>query len=306
MVLTATTFAVAVYLNPYAFHQVVVADYQEFRQPPGDDGRVIVRGHALDFDLPRPSLTTRSADEIRQLTDSAESSRQTAAMAAQIVRQAVEGSRDIMPSGFGVSAETLYRRGGQYHCLCSEYAALFNEVLQACGLGARIVWLEGHVANEYFDPQIGRWVYVDCHQNLIAGDADGRLLAISEIIQRIEDDLPVDFRALSAGTEIQPQDYEAADAGHTRWLRNVLLNGECYALTGDTLQSTSRWTQLLQNRTRPTMLVLQSAYDSSVASRYQTLSLRKTALSAAVLFVVWVLLRRGAAGRDQATAELDT
>jgi hypothetical protein len=192
-----------------------------------------------------------------------------------------------LPPAAGADAQTLVAQGDRLYSVCSDYALLLNEALQTAGFQSRIVWLEGHVANEYFDEPARQWVYVDAHQNVACHDAAGRPLSAAGLIQRMERDEPVRFEPAARSKPGERSLTFAAGALRQRlWYRNVLLNGECSALSGSTLQSPSRWTHLLRHQSRPQILVLRTAFDTSPAKYIEPFRPQKAAVVAGMLIVL--------------------
>lgn len=291
VLLTVATFAVACYLAPYAFHRVVRVGYELFETPVTADGTVTIHGSQIDFRLPDSALAAGFASRLRGDMASKRTVREQVATAAEFVRSSLAGGDSSMPTGFGVPVDVLLGNGGKYHCICGEYATVFNRVLQASGIQCRVVWLEGHVVTEYFDSEESRWLFADCHMNIVAQTADGELLGVSELIQEIEHDQLVQFERLVPESPAQAQDYSVDDASKCQWLRNVLLNGECRVLSGQTLQASGRWAQLLKFGSRPTILVLQTDYDSGAAEHYPGLSVRRTVFAASLILFAYCVIR---------------
>jgi hypothetical protein len=279
------------YANPYSLHEVLVASYDEFDTPPREDGTVAVGGRAIDFRLPRSTLAAPTIDELRQLVDSRDSPQARVAALSAFVRSHLNGVESDYPPAAGSDAAMLVAQGDRLYALCSDYALLLNEALQATGFQSRVVWLEGHVANEYYDETARQWVYVDAHQNVVCHDAAGRPLSIAGLIQRMERDEPVRFEPVTTarsgskpnGTSLS---FASDDPRQRLWYRNILLNGECSALSGSTLRSPSRWTHLLRHQSRPQMLVLRTAFDTSPARHIEPFRLQKAALVAGMLIVL--------------------
>ncbi len=289
LLFSAATALIAIYLNAYSLHRFVIADYAGFRKPLGANQSVTVDGWEIDFRLPVTAFSIQTIDEVRAQVNQAEGTESRIAKAAWIVRNALRGGGASLPTGYQATAEELYRHGKRYHCLCSEYSRLFNEILQACGFQSRVIWLQGHVATEYFDPDRETWVYADCQLN-VTPFVDERI-STSELIERIEQDLPVRFVPLDRELVLPEQDYSTENTSQVRWLRNTLLNGECSAKSGDTLCATSRWQQLWRFRSRPTLLVLQTRFDQRADYFYPKITLHKVVICSALLLGVHLCLR---------------
>jgi hypothetical protein len=195
-----------------------------------------------------------------------------------------------LPRANTTDAETLLREGSHLYCLCGEHALVLNEALQACGLKSRVLWLEGHVVTECFDESARKWVFLDAHLNVIPRDADGRSLSAAGLIWKLERDQPVTFAPIvSIGGQRNSSQYDVNRRSMRLWYRNVLLNGECRALSGSTLQYPSRWTHLIRFGRAPQMLVLETEFDSSRMQYIEPLQPHKCAVITAVFLGAFYL-----------------
>jgi hypothetical protein len=148
-----------------------------------------------------------------------------------------------------------------------------TEILQALRCQSRVLWLEGHVVAEYFDRDINRWVFVDAHMNQLFVDSNRRPMSVAEVIQAAERGLRCTPTPICSEGE---QEHSLGSRDIDRmWYRNILLNGECYALSGKTLRDPSRWTHLIRYRRFPQMLVLSTNYDSSAGKYIEAFQFRK-------------------------------
>ena len=184
-------------------------------------------------------------------------------------------------------------------------------MLQAAGVQCRILWLEGHVTTEYFDQENRKWIFADSHQNIVPTDSSGQPQSASGLIQHVESDSAVVFTPLTTDSPAQKQDYDQNDLVKKTWLRNVLLNGECRVLTGDTLQASSRWSQLLRFHRGPSFLLLQTNFDTSTGERYPSFSFRRNCCTALLFYAVFLLTqiqyrRSKPAVSEQSTADPGT
>lgn len=278
----------AVYLNPFALHRIIAVTYSEIDTGPNAEDVVTVKGERFSFLLPVLTLDAKSVEEIRQSVKSIERTEDVVSALATKVRMALHGASSQGESGYGKSAEELFRDGTKYSCLCSEYAMLFNEMLQACGIHSRIVWLEGHVATEYFHPQSAKWVYTDSHLNLQVSDDEGRPLSLSQLVRLQERGEVANYLPLLPNEAMFASLGEGGIAEHAFWLRNVLLNGEFYILTGQTLSSRSRWSQLAVYQSLPTLVILQTDFERPVAGRFQRLSGRQILTCGLLFFLIYL------------------
>lgn len=295
--LAIATIAVAsgsayVYSNPYSVHRLIVASYDEFDTTPNSDGKVVLaQKKTVDFRLPNPTLTPASIAEIRDAIGARKClDSELVADCVALVRRRLNTTDSRMPNAATANAETLYRNGTGLLCLCGEHAVLLNEVLQACELQSRVLWLEGHVTAEYFDRDLHHWVFIDPHMNVLFRDASGNPVSAARLIYATERNhtiVPLPICAEDGNSHSLTH----GEVDHL-WYRNVLLNGECYALSGSTLRDPSRWSHIVRFRELPQMLVLATQYDSSHAKYIESFSPRKCALIGVVFFTGFYVLVR--------------
>jgi hypothetical protein len=273
IVVTACAY---IYSNPYAIHQVIVVPYEAFDVIPGAEGMVALKGErgSIDFRLPNSTLSEATIAEVRhQIGSNPSSDFELMTRCVELVRSRLNARDATKPKARSTDAEHLYRHGLEEYTQCGEHAILLNEILQALGCQSRVLWLEGHVAAEYFDRDINRWVFVDAHMNQLFVDSNHRPMSVAEIIQAAERGLRHTSTPICAESE---QEHSLGSREIDRmWYRNILLNGECYALSGKTLRDPSRWTHLIRFRRFPQMLVLSTNYDSSAGKYIETFQFRK-------------------------------
>jgi hypothetical protein len=288
------TVAATIYLIPYSLHRVVVVSYDGFDAVPNSQGLVDFEEGPLDFRLAAPSLSSDSLAEIRTALGTAPSDWELTSRCAALVRGHLNATDAGKPKAETADAEVLYRSGRNLYCLCSEHAILLNEMLQAFGLQSRVLWLEGHVAAEYFDRERRQWIFVDPHMNLSFQDAKGDALSAADLIYAIEREEPFDRRPLCAENEA---DHSLSHANiDDLWYRNILLNGKCYALSGTTLRASSRWSHLARFGERPAMLVLATQYNASPAKDIEPFRTHKCLLIVVAFVAGFYLLRYISAG----------
>jgi hypothetical protein len=265
LLLAAATMA-CIYLYPYSLHRVIHATYAQFDLPPGENGLVhYFPFDKVDYRLPVRQLSSESLREIHQIAagaqDAPASDSQLAARFVAMIRERLNRLDDSLPSADALDLEQLYRDGMNYYCLCGDHSRLLNEALQAEGLQSRIVWMEGHIVVEYFDSSLEKWVFLDPHLNLRGNSSDGVPLSIAQLTFFVERELPVAWEPICP--EFIAGQSAAADHFDNVWYRNILLNGECYVLSGETLASSGRWDQLLHYGSRPQVLSLDTPFDTS-------------------------------------------
>jgi len=268
-----------VYANPYSLHRVTIADFDQFDAPPGEQGQVVTVGTAIDFRLPRPTISGQDLAAAHLQIDTSAATDARVAACVAFVRQHLNATDRTKPKAPSATGAELLRYGRDWLCQCGEHAILLNEVLQACGIQSRVLWMEGHVTAEYFHEELKTWVFVDAHLNIQFQDADGKPLSVAELIRRFQRDDAVSFVPICS-EDLDTQSVSHADADR-RWYRNILLNGECYALSGSTLQYPSRWGHLLRFRSSPQMLVLSTPFDTSHAKYIEPFGPHKAALISA-------------------------
>lgn len=266
--------AVMIYSQPYSLHQVIRAEYDEFDRTPESQGIVtFASGANVDFRLPQLSLQPDTVQELNDAVRPTESEflsdSMLAARVVELVRGRLRSAHSHLPSADTLTCEQLYRNGTRYRCLCSDYSRLTNECLQAAGLQSRIVWLEGHVVLEYFDSQQDQWVFLDAQNDLRVRSASGQALSVSQLICAMEHDAQLEWIPIcNKPNEPQPGPRDQRDDLHCR---NVLRNGECYAVSGETLAAQGRWSQLLKYGSRPQVVVLATPFDTSNSWFYSPL-----------------------------------
>lgn len=192
------------------------------------------------------------------------------------------------------NAQVLLKDGRHRYSLCSDYALLLNEVLQCLETAARVIWLEGHVVTEYFDPLLEKWVFIDPSLNVCGYDADGTPLSVTEIIAAAETSSPVQFVAITPDPETvaaHSHQFDPLNADQVGWYRNILLNGECSTCSGSTLQTPSRWAHLLRSGSVPSRLILASRFDTSHAGRSEPLSAMKVGVIMSLLLVAFLVVQ---------------
>ncbi|MBL8817333.1 MAG: hypothetical protein JNL58_15005 [Planctomyces sp.] len=291
----AATVAVSIYLHPYSLHHVVHTSYEEFDQVPNDDG-VNSYGMAehVNFRLPRSGLSPRSVSEIRKLVSSVESSSHRdsliAAKLTEFVRDQLNQEDASLPSAASLNTEQLMVHGSSHYSLCSDYSRLLNEVLQVAGLTSRVLWMEGHVAVEYFDTFESKWVFLDPHLNCRARLTDGTSLSMAQLVHAVEREQHVDWMPIvPEGSSGQPDSFAGRGSNPGQfdeiWYRNILLNGECYTLSGATLASQGRWHQLVSFHSLPQVVLLKTPFDTSGSQLDAPLRVRSVILLYLVLMI---------------------
>jgi hypothetical protein len=280
-----------VYANPYAIHQIIFVSYRAFDSPPADAAVVQVGRQRIDFRLPVPTLSAATASDLRtRFLRTGQPADCDIAGIVAYVRSRMNSADSTLPKASTTNAETLLRTGSHLYCLCGEHALVLNEALQACGLRSRVLWLEGHVVTECFDEIARKWVFLDAHLNVVPRDADGLALSAAELIWNLERDRPVSFAPIvSVGSQPNSSQYDVNRRSMRLWYRNVLLNGECRALAGSTLQYPSRWTHLFRFGRTPQMLVLETEFDTSHAQYFEPFQPHKCAAITAVLLGAFYL-----------------
>lgn len=278
--------ATSIYLDPYSLHRVVSATYEQFDLPPDETGYVAYSpGQLVDYRLSQVGLHCESADEIREVARRSEresvSDTQIAARMVELVRSRLSQHDDTLPPADTLGSEQLYRHGTDYYCLCSDYSRLLNEALQTAELLSRIVWMEGHVVVEYFDSSHNKWVFLDPHMNLKANSPDGGPLSIAQLVFAVERELPIDWMPIC--NEPPALENSAADRLDSVWFRNILLNGECYSLSGETLAASGRWSQLLKYCSCPQIVTLVTPFDTSRSRFESSLRIRSVIILHGVL-----------------------
>lgn len=276
-IVAVSTF-VYVYSNAYLIHRVLVVDYNEFDAIPDSNGKVtLAQNRTIDFRLPNFTLNFNTIAEVNHaVKDRTGVDSELVAACVGLARTRLNATDSGRPSAETANAETLYRSGTDLFCLCSEHAVLLNEILQASGVDSRVLWLEGHVTAEYFDRDLDQWVFVDASMNTMFKDEAGKPLSASQLIYAMERDHTI---VASPICKENGQSHSLThDSVDHQWYRNVLLNGECYALSGSTLRDPSRWSHLMHFHVLPQMLVLATQYDSSHAKYIEPFKLRKCIL----------------------------
>jgi hypothetical protein len=285
---------VMIYSQPYSLHQVVRAEYNEFDRTPESHGTVsFATGATVDFRLPQLSLHSDTIQELNDAVRLAQSKSLSDAASAfrvvELVRSRLGSAHNNFPSADTLTCEQLYRSGTHYRCLCSDYSRLTNECLQAIGLQSRIVWLEGHVVLEYFDSQLDQWVFLDAQNDLRVASAGGQPLSVSQLIGAMEHDEPLAWIPICLyPNELQPGHRDQLDDLHCR---NVLRNGECYVVSGETLSAQGRWNQLLRYGSRPQVVVLATPFDTSNSWFYSPLRFQHILVFHAVIMLAVYLGR---------------
>ncbi|TVS10082.1 MAG: hypothetical protein EA424_25945, partial [Planctomycetaceae bacterium] len=270
-----------IYINPYSIHQVFVLPYEAFDTVPDAHGKVTLESGrpVIDFRLPDSTFSQATITELQCLFDGLLASDSTwMTRCVELVRSRLNATDTTMPKAQSADAEHLYRYGLDEYYLCSEHAILLTEVLQLFQRQARVLWLQGHVAAEYLDRDRNKWGFVDPHLNVLFVDSDKTPMSVAEVIYAAERRLPFHPIPICSESE-QTHSLGSRDIDWT-WYHNILLNGECYALSGSTLRDSSRWTHLVRYRRRPQMLVLSTSYDSSAAEYLEPFRLRKALLLA--------------------------
>jgi hypothetical protein len=278
--------AVMIYSQPYSLHQVIRTEYDQFDRTPESLGTVqFASGANVDFRLPQLSLhkdTVRELKDAVRFTQSESSSDSASAVCVvELVRNRLGSAHNNFPSADTLTCEQLYRSGTRYRCLCSDYSRLTNECLQAVGLQARIVWLEGHVVLEYFDSQLDHWVFLDAQNDLRVCSSSGQPLSVSQLICAMEHDESLEWIPISR----KPHDIQAGPGDQLDDLhcRNVLRNGECYVVSGETLAAQGRWSQLFRFGSRPQVVVLATPFDTSNSWFYSPLRFQHVLVFHAVI-----------------------
>lgn len=83
--------------------------------------------------------------------------------------------------------------------------------------------------------------------------------------------------------ELPELEGSAADRNDSVWFRNILLNGECYSLSGETLASRGRWSQLLRFCSCPQVVSLETPFDTSRSRVESSLRIRSVIFLQGVL-----------------------
>lgn len=283
-VISGLAAGACMYANPYSLHHFTAAAYPQFNTPPGPTGVVSVAGQDIDFRLPEPTLSSSTIEEVRRRVSSHSPTARGGSVAelVRFVREHLDSVNTTLPKAATTDAEVLLRHGRQLYCYCSEHAIVLNEVLQACGYQSRVLWLEGHVVTEYFDEPLRKWVLLDAHLNIMVRSPRGELLSVAETVRAMEQDAPTEFMPIvNDEDQRHATRYDPAQSHLRLWYRNVLLNGDCYTLSGSTLQYPSRWTHLLKFRAAPQVLVLATAYNSTHTKYVEAFSVHKLLIIAA-------------------------
>ncbi|TVS10460.1 MAG: hypothetical protein EA424_25340 [Planctomycetaceae bacterium] len=268
-----------IYTYSYSIHQVIVLPYDAFDTVPDADGTVTLEaGRAvIDFRLPDSTFSRTTIAELQdRLADPSADDFEWMVRCVGLVRSRLNATDATRPKARSMDAEHLYRNGMDEYCLCSEHAILLNEILQLFQRQARVLWLEGHVATEYLDRDLNKWVFVDAHMNLLFVDSSQTPMSAAEVIYATERGLPLHVRPICAESD-QAHSFGIRDIDRL-WYRNILLNGECYALSGTTLREPSRWTHLIRFHRRPQILTLSTSYDTSTGKYLEPFELRKSLL----------------------------
>jgi len=292
--LLAAAAVACIYIHPYSLHRVIDATYEQFDLPPGDNGCVqYSRWHEVNYRLPQYHLSPESLREIHRIAavgnDAPVSVSELVTRVVALIRSRLNRLDDSLPSADPLDPEQLYNHGIDYYCVCGDHSRLLNEALQAEGLQSRIVWMEGHVVVEYFDSSLKKWVFLDPHLNLKAISPDGLPLSIAQLTFFVERELPVAWEPIcSESTERQST---TADPFDSVWYRNILLNGECYILSGETLASSGRWDQLLRYGSRPQVLSLDTPFDTSNSQFRTSFRIRSVLLLQVVVVTSFYLGR---------------
>lgn len=285
--------ALAAYLDPYSLHRVIVADVAGFETPPADDGIVRIGNEEIDFRLPQLSLDDSTRMLVRdEVPEHPDEDFETVVAIVAFERSRLNAVDDNLPKVDEHNISRTVADGETHLCLCSAYARAFVEIAQFVGLQARVLWLEGHVAAEYFDRQQQSWVYVDPQLGVVVVDEDGEFLAVATIVERLEQDEPVEFRVIADGGA-KAIDFDELSENKPLWYRNVLLNGETRAYSGATLAEAGRWQVLLKHGQRPAVLMLRTAFDGVGPFPPEPLAMRKVLIAFAGIwgsFYAFVLL----------------
>jgi len=275
-----------IYTYSYSIHQVTFVPYEAFDTVPDACGMVSLEadGAVIDFRLPDSTFSDATIAELQErLADPSANDFEWMVRCVKLVQSRLNATDATKPMARSSDAEHLYRNGMDKYCQCSEHAILLNEILQLFQRQARVLWLEGHVATEYFDRDLSKWVFVDAHMNVLFVDSSQTPMSVAEVIYAAERGLPL--RAMP----IRSESKQAHSLGFRDidwlWYRNILLNGECYVLSGSTLRDPSRWTHLARFHRRPQVLVLSTRYDTSPGKYLHSFKLRK-----ALLFFLAIVL----------------
>lgn len=304
--LIATIFIVVgaccacIYINPYSIHQVIVLPYEAFDTVPDDHGKVTLEcGPAvIDFRLPDSTFSEATIAELHRTFEAFHASDFAwMTRCVKLVRSRLNATDAARPQAQSADAEHLYRHGLAEYCQCSEHAILLTEILQLFERQARVLWLEGHVAAEYLDRDRNKWVFVDPHLNVLFVDSDKSPMSAAEVIYAAERRLPIHPVPICSESEGERTHSLGTRDIDWTWYRNVLSNGECYALSGSTLRDASRWTHLVRFLRRPQMLVLSTSFDSSAAKYLEPFKLRKALFLALAIVVGHYLLTYADRGR---------
>lgn len=294
LMLAVALFA-GIYLHPYSLHRVMYVTREQFDAAPDATGRLMFQTADCSFRLPVRELSVSAQIQLRNhvigysstsLSDAAVVFR-TTEFIRNCLRPAPRDHQTIAkyPPAAAVDCNQLILNGTSYWSLCSDYARLTNECLQALGVDSRVLWLEGHVAIEYFDREFGKWVFLDPHLNRMAFGTDNRPLSTAQLITAVENDVPPHWQPVCGPCANSWQDDQPEVTG--TWFRNILLNGECHVLSGETLAAHGRWDQLRRFQSRPTVIALASPYDSSRSSFDAPLPSRYVLMLYGVLTVVF-------------------
>lgn len=293
VVTSVVSWVVLVYSNPNSLHQVRVVSAEDWEAPPDRFGIAIVSGLPVDYRLPRSTLDPRTVVQLREHADRFTTSADRMSVGVAFVRRHLNGVERQFSHPVDFRAQTLVDEGLHLSNLCSDYALLFNEVLQSLGETSRVVWLEGHVVGEYFDRQFQKWVFVDPQQNVWSRQGDAAPLSVSEMIHRAERDEVLPFAPIVHDPDpvaAHSLQFDSSPAGF-RWYRNLFLNGECSALSGTTLQFPSRWDHLLRFGSRPLRLVRQSPFDTSHTQAAEPLAVHRFLVVTALLLIAFLAVQ---------------
>ncbi len=293
--LFGVALALSAYANPYSVHAFIYVDHRGFDVSPASDGTVRTGSQQINFRLPELSFSAETTSEIRrQIALTANPTDfQLAFSLTDFTRENLNATDSSLPPPSGFNAESILAGGRTRQSNCGEHARVLMELLQLYGLDARILWLEGHVATEYFDRQEQSWKFIDPHLGVVLTDDSGRRLSGAEAIHRLAADQLVEIAVISeAGSHAR--NFRDVAREHPTVYRNILMNGELSACAGSVLVESGRWTHLVRQWKPPQVLVLTTGFDTSPGRYIQPLSLRTVATTfvtlAAAFYGLWLLL----------------
>jgi hypothetical protein len=177
------------------------------------------------------------------------------------------------------------RRGGRF--LCDTYARFAAATGQVLGLETRVVWLDGHVAAEFFDRSTARWIATDpITPGIVIDPDDGSTMSFADAAVRVRAGQSIDVRAVGRAWP------EVDVPGSLEYLEKTLRRDLLVYVDGET--SVRRITPKLLvdwivGRVRGVRFVTERSTDRSAK--------RRALLAAAAVFVAalavggWVRLR---------------